>query len=57
MPWLLSQARPQILDAILGKFPPPLLTAYREQWAPTYAALQTWPATGEPQPQVAGRDR
>jgi hypothetical protein len=28
----------------MGKFPPPLLAAYREQWAPRYAALDIWPA-------------
>jgi Hemerythrin HHE cation binding domain len=50
MPWLLSQARPQILEAILGNFPPHLLTAYREQWAPAYAALEIWPSVGEPEP-------
>jgi hypothetical protein len=53
MPWLLSQARPQILDAILGNFPPPLLTAYREQWAPAYAALEIWPAVGDPEPEAS----
>jgi hypothetical protein len=57
MPWLLSQARPQILDAILGKFPPHLLTAYREQWAPAYAAREIWPANGEPEPAGTGHDR
>jgi hypothetical protein len=44
MPWLLNGAGPERLDAILAKFPPPLLTAYREQWAPGYAALDVWPA-------------
>jgi hypothetical protein len=53
MPWLLSQARPQTLDTILGNFPPRLLTAYREQWAPAYAALQIWPAVGEPAPEAS----
>jgi Hemerythrin HHE cation binding domain len=48
MPWLLNGASPQTLDAVLGKFPPPLLAAYREQWAPRYAALTIWPAAGEP---------
>lgn len=48
MPWLLNGASPQSLDAVLSKFPPPLLTAYREQWAPTYAALDVWNATGDP---------
>jgi hypothetical protein len=48
MPWLLNDASPQIAAAILGKFPPPLLTAYREQWAPAYAALEIWPAADAP---------
>lgn len=42
MPWLLNGASPQTLDAVLGKFPPPLLTAFREQWGPAYAALAIW---------------
>ena len=54
MPWLLSQAPPQVLGEILGKFPPPLLTAYREQWAPAYAAQTIWPAAREPEPQHTG---
>jgi hypothetical protein len=48
MPWLLSEAGPQTLDAVLGKFPPPLLTAFREQWGPRYATLPIWTAAGEP---------
>jgi len=48
MPWLLSGASPQTLDAILGKFPPPLLAAFREQWGPGYAALNIWNDAGEP---------
>jgi hypothetical protein len=44
MPWLLNGASPERLGAILAKFPPPLLTAYREQWAPAYAARDIWPA-------------
>ena len=54
MPWLLAGARPEVLAAILGKFPPPLLTAYREQWAPAYAAQTVWPAAREPEPQHTG---
>ena len=42
MPWLLNGASPQMLDTILGKFPPPLLTAFREEWGPKYAALDIW---------------
>jgi hypothetical protein len=45
MPWLLNDASPQILGPILAKFPPPLLTAYRERWAPRYAILNIWNAT------------
>jgi Hemerythrin HHE cation binding domain len=44
MPWLLNGASPRMLDAILAKFPPPLLAAYREQWGPRYAALDVWNA-------------
>ena len=44
MPWLLNGASPQTLDAILGKFPPPLLATFREEWGPRYAALDIWNA-------------
>jgi hypothetical protein len=37
--------------------PPHLLAAYRERWAPAYAALEIWPATGEPVPSDAAYDR
>ena len=47
LPWLLAGASPQPFDAAPGKFPPHLLAAYRQQWAPAYAALQAWPAVGE----------
>jgi hypothetical protein len=47
MPWLLNGASPQTLDAVLGKFPPPLLAAFREQWGPKYAALAIWPPVPE----------
>jgi iron-sulfur cluster repair protein YtfE (RIC family) len=48
MPWLLNGANPQTLDAILGKFPPPLLTAFREEWGPRYAGLDIWNAAAKP---------
>lgn len=48
MPWLLNGASPQMLDAILGKFPPPLLTAFREEWGPRYAGLDIWNAAAKP---------
>src|SRR5690349_23486590 len=44
MPWLLNGASPQMLDAILGKFPPSLLAAFREEWGPRYAGLDVWNA-------------
>ena len=42
MPWLLSEADQQTLDAFLAKLPPQLVTAYHEQWAPAYAARDVW---------------
>ena len=54
MPWLLAEARPEVLSEILGKFPPQLLAAYRGQWAPAYAALEIWPAGSEPLHEDAG---
>ena len=53
MPWLLNGASPQTLDAVLDKFPPPLLAAYRDQWAPAYATLTIWPSVSV-QPGRAG---
>jgi hypothetical protein len=44
MPWLLDGASPQTMAALVDKFPPPFLAAYREQWAPAYSALTIWPA-------------
>src|SRR6266702_655348 len=48
LPWLLNGASQQTLGAVLGKFPPPLLKALREEWGPKYAALNVWPDAGEP---------
>jgi len=42
MPWLLSGAGPQTLDAVISNFPPPLMAAYRDQWQPKYGALDLW---------------
>jgi hypothetical protein len=42
MPWLLTDADQDTLDAVLGKFPPQFLAAYREHWAPAYAARDLW---------------
>ena len=38
----LREADQQTLDAVLGKFPPQLVTAFHEQWAPAYAARDVW---------------
>lgn len=42
MPWLFDGVDRERRDALLGKFPPPLLTVFREQWAPAYAASDVW---------------
>jgi hypothetical protein len=42
VPWLLDRADKEAVDDFLAKIPPPLATAYRDQWAPTYATLQRW---------------
>lgn len=42
MPWLLSDTPPGPLEQILAKFPPRFATAFREQWAPAYAARDAW---------------
>lgn len=38
MPWLLSHHGPDELARALEKFPPPFANAFREQWAPAFAA-------------------
>ena len=42
MPWLLDGVDQQHLAALLGKFPPQMLTVFREQWAPAYARRDVW---------------
>jgi hypothetical protein len=42
LPWLLDGVAGPHLDALLGNFPPQMLPAFREQWAPAYAALDPW---------------
>jgi hypothetical protein len=46
LPWLLNDASPQTLGAVVSKFPPPLLAAYREEWGPTYASMNIWTPAG-----------
>jgi hypothetical protein len=50
VPWLLDQARPAAREEFLTAIPPPLAAAYREEWAPGYAALDLWDAPIEPAP-------
>jgi hemerythrin len=42
MPWLLSDTPPGSLEQVLARFPPKFATAFREQWAPAYAARDAW---------------
>jgi hypothetical protein len=42
LPWLLNEVDRETFDALAGRFPPPLLAAYREQWAAAYAARDVW---------------
>lgn len=48
LPWLLNEASPQTVAAVAGKFPPPLLAAYREEWGPKYAAMNVWSPAATP---------
>jgi Hemerythrin HHE cation binding domain len=50
VPWLLDEARPDAIERFLSTIPPPLAVAYREQWAPAYAALDLWDARIPPAP-------
>ena len=42
LPWLLNEADQQTFDALVGRFPPPLVASYREQWASDYVARDVW---------------
>jgi Hemerythrin HHE cation binding domain len=50
VPWLLDGARPAAVENFLSTIPPPLAAAYREHWAPDYAATDLWAARLEPAP-------
>jgi len=47
-PWLLDEASPQQIQAVLGGLPPPLRVVYRRIWQPRYARHDHW----EPSTQV-----
>jgi hypothetical protein len=42
VPWLLDGADPESAERFLANIPPSLATSYREQWAPSYAAVNHW---------------
>jgi len=48
MPRLLDRASPQMHQAVLSQLPPPVATAFREQWEPRYATLKLWDLVPEP---------
>jgi hypothetical protein len=56
VPWLLDGAGPAAVENFLSTIPPPLAAAYRDQWAPDYAALDLWEAPPEPAPTNAQDD-
>lgn len=41
-PWLLDEATPQTVSAVLGRTPAPVQVAYRDTWQPAYAELTLW---------------
>lgn len=46
LPWLLDDASPETVVAVLGKMPQPLKDAYANEWKKAYADLDAWnPAT------------
>ncbi len=44
LPWLLDEASPETIAAILGKMPEPLLRAYETEWRAAYGELRPWSA-------------
>lgn len=44
LPWLLDEAPPETVAAILGKMPEPLLRAYETEWRAAYGELRPWSA-------------
>jgi iron-sulfur cluster repair protein YtfE (RIC family) len=52
-PWLLDEASPEQVQAVLNWFPPPLRVVYRRIWQPRYARHDHW----EPSPPAATPSR
>jgi hypothetical protein len=42
VPWLLDRADPESVEGFLANIPAPLAAAFREEWAPSYAAVEHW---------------
>src|SRR5262249_36889196 len=60
LPWLLTGATRQTLDTVLGRFPPPLLAAYRQHWARPTPPCRSGPPTAsrrEPAPRQSAPHR
>ena len=56
VPWLLEGASPETVDGFLLNIPAQLAASYREQWAPSYAAVQHWDSPGQQAPAGVGQD-
>jgi hemerythrin-like domain-containing protein len=48
LPWLLDNADTDLAAVILSKMPAQLVSAYHDEWGPSYAQLRIWGATDEP---------
>lgn len=44
LPWLLDEATPESVAAVLSKMPEPLLRAYETEWLSAYGQLRPWSA-------------
>lgn len=44
LPWVLDGASPEVSATLLRPLPPPVLSAYRDEWQPAYAKLSLWSA-------------
>jgi iron-sulfur cluster repair protein YtfE (RIC family) len=47
-PWLLDEAAPEQIKAVLGGLPPPLRVVYRRIWQPRYARRDHWEPSTQP---------
>jgi Hemerythrin HHE cation binding domain len=42
LPWLLDDASPKAVEAVLGRMPAPLQAAYADEWRQAYVDLDPW---------------